>query len=276
MVKNIPASAHPAICHRWRAARPCQTYAPHGSPLPGTGQPWTLTSTTGPRTGGFPSTGATCSRHRCRHRGRVEGPGLPEPRALGAFGAAVLPGAVSPLPGQLSPAPSPSERQVEGAALCSAVPRGWLPGSASSWHSSGQAQLALPTGSAPSAGAPALSSPRGCLAPGLRVVYPSAAGAELPSAQERNACRDTGHCRTGIQGTRRAGTQGIAMQGHRALLCRDRRCTLCRGHAVPHPPCLHAALPSTSAGRAASPQVSWQRPHLLLSTIRRLLRTRGI
>lgn len=232
MAKNIPASAHPAICHRWRAGQPCQTHAPHGSPLPRTGQPWTLTSTTGPQTGGFPSTGAMCSRRRCRRRGRVEGPGLPEPHVPGLLGLQRRnwSGFASPWAALVSPGPEQAAGGKGSPVLCCAS--GLAP-----WQHQQLAQLRAGTACPADRlfslswrlrpGAPALSSPQGCLAHGPQAVCPSEAGAELPSPQERNACRDTGHCHAGIQGTHRAGTQGTAVQGHRAHTVQGHR-----AHAV--------------------------------------------
>lgn len=217
MAKNIPASAHPAICHRWRVRRPPRSRAPlvprqpllvQGSLRRGRGQ-------AGPdRT--------LCGRCPCRSRGQVEGPGLPEPPAC---------------PGWLVSA---------WAALCSAVHRGWLAGSTSSGHSSGQARLAPLTGSAPSAGHrgwhPALSSPRGCGAHGPQEVCPCEAGAG-------------GKC---LQGHR-----AHAVRGHMA---RTIPCAPCSGAASPSPP---RPCGCGSAGELAAPA-----PAAL--TIRRLLCTRGL
>lgn len=107
-------------------------------------------------------------------------------------------------------------------------------------------QLAqLRAGTAPDA--PASSYPWGCLAHGPQEGNPCRAA--LPSGD--NDCRDTGH-----------------------TLCRDTGRSQCRdpGHTpckvTGHTPSLALPLPA-SLRQGASRQVSWQRPHLLLSTIRR-------
>lgn len=65
-----------------------------------------------------------------------------------------------------------------------------------------------------------------------------------------------------------AGIQGTAVSGLRALLQRDTGRTLCRDtwHAPSRvPPALALPPPHPCSPAAAAPQVSWQRPRLLLS-----------
>lgn len=278
MVKNIPASAHPAICHRWRAARPCQTYAPHGSPSPGQGSRRPSPPPRGRGQAGSPQQEPRAAGTAAGTEGERRGQHCLSHTHWALLGLPLCPGQFRlSLGSSRQPQPRASGRWK--AQLCAlpclgaGSPAAPAAGTARGRHSLPCRQALLPQL------VPLPSPPHGA-------AWHLVSGWSIPPWLEQSCPALRREMPAGTQGTAAQVYRAHAVQGHRALTCRGTgHCCAgtqvhavqgCRGHAVPHPPCLHAALPSTSAGRAASPQVSWQRPHLLLSTIRRLLCTRGI